>query len=245
MLLRTSLVLLVAALPNLHSRAQALEGILVETYHQRMLGKDTLTTYRIYVDLAPQMSVQMVFGSEGHPLRIESTTEFFNDTLNGVKYADRLKAARLNDGLCALDSWLTIGAASDAHMGIPLDRDTDGSLLRSKRFKRSTLARRDGLVPATVKSVTDFKCQPGYLGNIRGGTILCVDCAWSAIGGGLGVTADNMVLIAQITTTGKLSYELNLQIGKPGGGFLRYVAHAPQGDEILFQGLAKMPDRLK
>ncbi len=245
MRLRTSCLLLVAALFNLHSHAQALEGILVETYNQRIAGKDTLTTYRIYVDLAPQMSLQMVFGSEDHPLRIETTTEFFNDTLNGVMYADRLKAARLNDGLCALDSWLTIGAASDKHMGVPLDRDPDGSLLQSKRFKRSPLAHRDGLIPATVKSVMDFKCQQGYLGNIRGGTILCVDCAWSAIGGGLGVTEDNLVLIAQITTTGKLSYELNLQIGKPGGGFLRYVAHAPQGDEIVFEALAKMPDRLK
>lgn len=224
--------------------AQALEGVLIERYHQRIEGADTLTTYRIFIDLAKEHSLQMVFGSEQHPLRIESTTTFFNDTVNGVKYADRLNARQLNEGNCALDSWLTIGAATDTHWGVPLEKDTDGSLLRSRAYKRTALGRADGLMPGPVKSVVDFKMQPGYLGNIKGNILLCVDCAWSALGGGIGLTEENMVLIAQITTTGRLYYELNLQIGKPGGGFLRYVARDPQGDEILFEALDNRPERL-
>ncbi|MBK8500679.1 MAG: hypothetical protein IPL52_18110 [Flavobacteriales bacterium] len=227
------------------AQAQALEGIVVEKYHQLVRSTDTLTTYRIYVDLAPEHTLQMVFGSTGHPLRIESTTEFFNDTLNGAMYGDRIDADRLAEGFTALDSWITINAGSDAHAGLPLDKDTDGSVLRSKRYRKSPLARADGLVPADVKQVVDFKMQPGYLGNIRGTTILCVDCAWSVLGGTKGVTTDNMVLIAQISTTGVLSYELNLQIGRPGGGFVRYVAMGPQGDEIQHPALDNRPQRLR
>lgn len=218
---------------------------MLEKYNQLVRAQDTLTTYRIYVDLAPEHTLQMVFGSDKHPLRIESTEELFNDTLNGSKYGDRIDADRLDEGYTALDSWVTINAASDAHAGVPLDRDTDGSVLRSKRYRKSPLARTDGLVPADVKQVVDFKMQPGYLGNIRGTTILCVDCAWSVLGGTKGVTEGNLVLIAQITTSGKLSYELNLQVGKPGGGFIRYVAGDPQEGEIHHPSLERRPARLQ
>lgn len=226
-------------------RSQALEGIVVEQYQRVIRENDTLTTFRVFVDLAEDHTLQMVFGSEHHPLRLESTAEFFNDTINGGKYGDRIDADRLVEGSTAVDSWITINAASDAHAGVPLAQDSDGSVLRGRRYRKSPLARTDGLVPAVVKQVVDFKMQPGYLGNIRGNTILCTDCAWSVLGGTRGVTVENMVLIAQITTTGALFYELNLQIGKPGGGFVRYVAADPQGDELFHAALDNRPGRLR
>ena len=46
-----------------------------------------------------------------------------------------------------------------------------------------------------------------------------------------------MVLIAQLTTNGKLSFELNLQIGTPTGGTIQFVAKNPEGNELKFKQL--------
>ena len=48
---------------------------------------------------------------------------------------------------------------------------------------------------------------------------------------------ENRILIAQITTDGVFSFELNLQIGTPDGGTENYVARKPVGNEIQFAGL--------
>lgn len=239
------MITVLAAVASLAGACQSFEGLLVERYHTQVIDGDSMTTYRIYADLAEGYTLQMVFGSEEHPMRIESTSSFFNDTLHGERYADRVLASELSNGFTALDSWITVGAASSAHAGIPLDLDTDGSVLRGKSYRKSGLAKRDGLIAADVKPVVDFRMNPGYLRNIKGSVLLCMNCAWSVLGGTSGPTADNMVLLAQITTAGELAYELNLQIGKPGGGFERYVAKNPSGDEIMHPALLHLPSRLQ
>lgn len=224
--------------------AQAFEGLLVERYHQQVINGDTMTTYRIFADLAEGHTLQMVFGSDDHPMRIESTESFYNDTLHGERFADRVQASELSTGYTALDSWITVGAASSAHLGIPLNIDPDGSVLRSKTYRKSDLAKRDGLIAGDVKPVVDFRMNPGYLRNIKGSILLCVNCAWSVLGGTTGASSENMVLLAQITTAGELAYELNLQIGLPGGGFVRYVAKDPADGEFLHPDLQRLPSRL-
>ena len=64
------------------------------------------------------------------------------------------------------------------------------------------------------------------------------DGAWAALGGVKGPTPENRVLIAQLTTNGKLSFGLNVQIGTPTGGFVQFVAKNPEGSEIRFEGLS-------
>lgn len=240
-----SLHIALAITSSLAGLCQAFEGLLVERYHEQVIDGDSMTTYRIFADLADGYTLQMVFGSEHHPMRIESTSSFFNDTLHGERYADRVLSSELSTGFTALDSWITVGAASSAHAGVPLDRDDDGSVLHSKAYRKSELAKRDGLIAAEVKPVVDFRMNPGYLRNIKGSVLLCMNCAWSVLGGISGPTAENMVLLAQITTAGELAYELNLQIGKPGGGFIRYVAKDPADDEVVHRDLLRVPSRLQ
>ena len=47
-----------------------------------------------------------------------------------------------------------------------------------------------------------------------------------------GPTAENKVLVAQITTTGDLTFKLNIEIEKPGGQVVRYVS----SDSVLLPG---------
>jgi hypothetical protein len=58
------------------------------------------------------------------------------------------------------------------------------------------------------------------------------------ITGVTGPTANNRVLIAQITTDGILSYALNIQIGTPTGGVERYVHTGATGSEIDIPSLS-------
>lgn len=251
-----SCIALLLLLFAMRAPAQSVEGIFVETYHVQPKGGpngETLITYRVYVDLAADCELIMVFGSAGHPFRFRTTTDFFNDTISKAKYGDRLAADRLNTYPGALDSWLTLGPASNGHVGVPKHLDPDGSVITcppyaemgrdEKSGERAgiPICVSDGLVAAEVKEVINYKLIPGYLGNIRGGDIHYMDAAWSVLGGTRGVTSENMVLIAQLTTTGALSYKLNLQVRAAHGGTELYVAEAPQGTEILMKELLLWP----
>ncbi len=239
------------------------DSIFVELYHvmdSPVVGEPPLKTYRIFVDLAPGYKLQTVFGDERNQLYITTTTRFFNDAENSVKYADQLNEERLNTGMAALDSWLTIGAASSAHWGVPRPWDTDGSLLEcppypsyvppstdhgKRRKKEKTLCELDGMLKAgPVPAVVNFKFDPGYLGQIRGAHLHTMDGAWAVLGGTLGPTEENVLLIAQLTTTGDLSYKLNIQVGLPDGSFMRYVHTDAHGDEeAVLKGLIRGTSR--
>ncbi len=238
----------------LQTTAQGLEDILVETYAVSPTpGKadEALTTYRIFADLAPGYALQMAYGDDKHELKILSTADFFNDTVHGEKFGDRVNGDALHQWPTALDTWLTIGAASDMHVGVPKHLDPDGSIIPCPPYPEiaasssrdpvppsATLCAVDGLVRDTSRNeVVDFRCATGYLHKVRGGTINTNDGAWARLGGSRGVTPENMVLIAQITTTGTLSFRLNLQIGAPDGSIEKYGHSDPAEGERQHQAL--------
>jgi hypothetical protein len=68
---------------------------------------------------------------------------------------------------------------------------------------------------------------------------IMTDGAWACMGKGAKAPANlpNAILIAQITTAGKLSYQLNLQIGTPNGKSIRYVASNPTQEELTHPSL--------
>lgn len=239
-------------------RCQPIENVLVETYAVTAgLTDDSvpLTTYRIYIDLAPGHRLQMVYGDEHHTLRIASTSWFFNDTVNGAVFGDHIDPDDLNKLPSALDSWVTIGNASSTHQGIPRHLDRDGSILECPPYGlRATVGsttREQDLAPlcaidglqrdTSVRQIVDFKFASGYFGKVRGDLLETNDGAWAALGGRKGITEENLVLIAQITTTGRLSYQLNVQVAGPDGAPVKVVASDATPGERLFEGLASPP----
>lgn len=235
-------------------RAQAIDSVFVEVFNVRqseIAGEPDLVTYRIFVDLAEGYELQMVYGDLKHSMRIETTTYFHNDPTHVVKYADRIDATQLSDPEVALDSWLTIGTIGDRFMGAPKKLDSDGSILDCQPLTvmdpssntphatlRSPLCPVDGMieVPA-VKEVVNFKHEPGYLGKSMGSLVETSDGAWAVLGGAKGVTEQNILLIAQLSTTGTLSFKLNMQLETPDHQIVRYVASDPNESEIYFEGL--------
>ncbi len=242
------------------ARCQVVEGVLLETYAVTTgVTKDgaPLTTYRIYIDLAPDHRLQMVYGDEHHKLHIESSSWFFNDTVNGAVFGDHIEVGHLNELPCALDSWVTIGNASVQHQGVPRDLDKDASILECPPYAlRSTtggVSKERELVPlcaidgmrsdTSSRQIVDFNFISGFLGKFHGGLLETNNGAWAALGGRKGVTEENLVLIAQISTSGTLSYQLNVQVAGPDGIPVKVVASDALPGEQLFEGLASPSQR--
>ncbi len=231
--------------------AQPLEQVLVETYHVQRSenGGAPVTTYRIFLDLAPDHTVQVLYGDDHHSLRIETFPEFHNTTEGSIPYGDRAVVDTSHRKVLATDSWLTIGLVGKDHVGIPRNMDPDGSLLSCPPLSASLspdkerpvvdpLCVSDGLVPfGGGKEVVNFLMETTYLENFHGPVIETTNGAWAVLGGMKGATEENLVLVAQIATADLLHFILNVQLGTPDGGFVKIVAKDPQEGELQFDQL--------
>ena len=249
--------------------SQGLENILVEKYYISNTS-DTLlnqysgalkpgsTTYRVYVDLLPGYRLQAVYGTKKHPLVIKSSTYFYNNGDLGNISPNVIPRKALWRNTLMLDSWLTIGTASEEFVGIPKSYDDtlytvahEKSYLKNKTRRMGvSLLNKDGMksIPETPK-ITFFGVDSleYVFGNKCQGNNLYVDNgAWATLGKGT-VGADslgrNQVLIAQLTTDGTLTMDINIQIGSPDGKIINYVARNPEGSEQLNNSLSFTIDK--
>ncbi len=242
-----------------------LEGIIVEKYYVSSSQDDKgalhsgdlpagSVTYRIYVDLKPGFRFQAAFGSPGHPLRIESTQPFFNHIESGTTHPNVLPERALNHDVALLDSWLSVGAAGENHIGILKQNDDTiqdelihfekGYLVNKPSRKDFSLHESDGMKRSEEVPFPTFYQMDSclvYLGSATNGKSITIDNgAWACMGKGAcgadSLTTNN-VLIAQLTTAGELSFELNLLIGAPNGTSQKYVAKNPEFGEWVQKDL--------
>ncbi|MFM2226978.1 MAG: hypothetical protein RL664_321 [Bacteroidota bacterium] len=234
-----------------------LEGIVVEKFYVSTkadnAGKlysgdlpEGSVTYRIYVDLKPGFRFQAAYGSPQHPLVIESTENFYNHLENGNTHPNIIPERTYKKNIALLDSWLSAGACAEGHLGILKEYDDtisdkfigfEKGYFKGKK-KSVPLYEIDGMKRSAVLPVPTF-FQMDFLSKVIGTTtsekrIFTDNGAWAALGKGA-VGADslstNCVLIAQLTTVGELSFELNLLIGAPNGSSQKYVARNPITEE--------------
>jgi hypothetical protein len=240
-----------------------LENILVEKYYVSN-ADDTLansyagklpigsTTYRIYADLLPGYRFQMAYGSRTHKLFFKTSTLFFNNEDKGDVIPNVIAKRTLHKNTVMLDSWLSAGSAAEDCFGV-LKNDDDSLLtvvheklfLQNKSFNGIPISLKDGLVESDkIPRPTFFNIDSAVtvFGNAqKGGYFFTDNGAWSCMGpGSVGIDSltNNRVLIAQITTDGDFSFELNIQIGTPiKGESQKYVARDPVNKEILLPSL--------
>lgn len=240
------------------ARAQnGLEKIIVEKYYISELKDSTVVggrlpagsvTYRIYVDMLPGYKFQAAYGVPGHELRLATTTLFFNHEDYGGTTPNVIPDRNLKDNTVMLDSWLSAGGASEKNLGVLKSEDNGiETIVNEKGFLQNAnpdagipLTKQDGLIAGIPPTVTGFGIDSiikVFNNKTNGSLFSTTNGSWACFGGSSGPTPENKVLIAQITTNGIFSFELNIQIGKPGGGAEQYVAKNPVGNEILFPGL--------
>lgn len=222
-------------------------------------------TYRIFVDMRPGYRFQAAYGIPGHVLHFTTSTHFFNSENGGASIANDIHGSKLTEGTVMLDSWLSVGAAGEKYQAVLKENDTSGAIANTSGFFLSTnpvldipLSRRDGMYPASPLPAVNFygidSTQLSVFNDensrISKQVFSTENGSWACIGGSMGADSTNAVLIAQLTTDGEFSFELNVQIGTPGGGVENYVAKDPQGEEMQLKSLSfstkeMLPDQSK
>lgn len=207
-------------------------------------------TYRIYLDMAAGYSLETLFGTTEHLLVFETSTEFFNNEIFGQSVGSSLNGATLGFNTTALDSYLTFSGATSNHIGVLKSLDSNGSIVGGSNNDGGSealiggllvnedpeagilLTVADGLieeVPSPTVVVGDLSTlMPAFFGNANTpGALISTDGAFAVLGGLEGSSAENQILIAQITTDGVFSFELNFRLGAPDGGYEQYVHSNP------------------
>jgi len=214
-------------------------------------------TYRVYVDMAAGYKFSQIYGSPTHTMSVSSTANFYNDPNWGVSLDPGTVSTtniRKNTGM--IDSWFTTGGTAVGKVGVRKTDDTDGSLGNAQSILANNpgacfgspingSGAKDGMINAVANSYL----EPNSLGlgsaldvldQTAGNTITITDGAIAALGGVVGATADNLVLIGQFTTTGSLSFALNVQlINIATGTAENYVASNPVGGELTSASLTQ------
>ncbi|NVO20405.1 MAG: hypothetical protein HXX13_11930 [Bacteroidetes bacterium] len=239
-----------------------LERILVERYYitdsiDSVYSHPPLpvgsVTYRIYADMLPGYKVQSIYGSPQHPLTMNTTTYFFNQSDYGSTIPT-ISANNTKKNTVMIDSWLTTGGACNGYCGVPKAEDNgvgtfvnnnNPQLLQNNAAQMGIpLTVQDGMllstVPGTITLGLDGIIDVFGDGSANGNTFYITNGAWSCLTGATGpIPASNKVLIAQITTNGVFHFELNIQIGTPSLGTENYVSSNPVTGELTIPSLTQ------
>lgn len=212
------------------------------------------TTYRIYVDMLPGYKFQAAYGVDAHELKLATTTTFFNNESRGGTNPTYTKNHARNNTVM-LDSWLSVGAACIGQYGVLKSDDdgigtvvnADGLLQNNDPLAGIPISIQDGLRPGRgnppVVSEVGITAEVAVFDNLNdqpnGVVFSTKNGAWASLNGTQGVDSlKNIVLIAQLTTNGVLSFELNIQLGTPiPGAVENYVAKEPVGEERTIPSL--------
>jgi hypothetical protein len=186
---------------------------------------------------------------------------FFNHNHSGNTQPEFLPERDLAKNITLIDSWLSSGAATENHLGIPRKHDMilqDSYLRFESGFLANTvqtepditsplkmpLSQCDGLERTDKMPVTTFYMLDSLkkvLHSVTKGNRIYIDNgAWACMGkGSVGAdsTSGNHVLLAQLTTAGAVNYKLNIMIGTPEGKSIRYVHSNPIDGETLHPAL--------
>jgi hypothetical protein len=210
-------------------------------------------TYRVYVDMAAGYKFNQIFAVPGQSLTVNTTTAFYNDPGYGVTTnPGTVSTTNMAKKTMMLDSWFTTGGVVAGKSGVLKSEDTDGAIANTNSLLTNNpggcfgsiplqgSGAQDGYMPNGVSPNLTY-AAPNALGGFTslavldqtsGGSITITDGALAALGGIVGATSSNMVLIGQFTTTGQLSFALNVQIQNISTGAAENYYANPTGSQL-------------
>ncbi len=209
-------------------------------------------TYRVYVDMAAGYKFVQMFGTPTQNLNFSTTTSFYNDENYDSQAAPTTSVLNTKKHTAMLDSWITAGGAAANKVGVMKDEDTDGSIANphAQGILGNTLGGcfgsqivgatgKDGMLASSGTTYT----TPNVLG--MSGSILDALTAGNALssvvvnngsiaalGGIVGPTSSNKVLVGQFTTDGTFTFAINVQLLSPTGVAQNYVHSNPTSGQL-------------
>ena len=217
-------------------------------------------TYRVYVDMAAGYKFNSLFGNAAHNLTVNTTTGFYNDPSYGVSLnPGTISGTNIRKNTAMIDSWFTTGGAAGTKAGVLKSEDTDGTVGHATALLANNpggcfglpitgATGQDGFLPSSgttyvVPNGLGLGTALDVLDQTNGGSIVLTNGSIAALGGVQGATSSNMVLVAQFTTNGQLSFALNLQIQNIATGVAEnYVSSNPTGAELTHPSLTLVPN---
>ncbi len=206
-------------------------------------------TYRIYVQLTPGYKLKKVYGDVNHALKISSTENFFNNTDRGKSFGKDINKNYYQNNTTAVDTWLTIGqttkSGSPTYFGVLKSFDNNGSFIGGTHNDKGLLINNASVMGLpltladgmdTMSAVPSNWLDNGFVdlisgvdssvfGSTKAGNEFISNNAYLQNSGVSGVHSDsNQVLVAQLTTKGDISFELNVELLNPDGTSTKYVA---------------------
>ena len=218
-------------------------------------------TYRVYVNMAAGYKFSNIYGNAAHALQVSTTTNFFNDpNFGSTNNPAGTSASNARKFTALIDSWFTVGGAAAGKLGVLKSEDTDGSPGNAQTILQNNPGGAYGL-PINIGSTTSTSAADGMIAGTvvpttligtpnfsmldatAGNNFISNSCSIAALGGVVGPTASNMVLIGQFTTDGAFSYHLNVQVVNIATGIAEnYVSSAPTGAELTNATLNLVPN---
>ena len=217
-------------------------------------------TYRVYVDMAAGYKFNSLFGNASHNLTVNTTTGFYNDPSYGTSLnPGTISGTNIRKNTAMIDSWFTTGGAAGSKVGVLKSEDTDGTVGHANGLLANNPggcfglpimggSGQDGFLPSSgttyvVPNGLGLGTALDVLDQTNGGSIVLTNGSIAALGGVQGPTSSNMVLVAQFTTNGQLSFALNLQIQNIATGVAEnYVSSNPTGAELTHPSLTLVPN---
>lgn len=218
------------------------------------------TVYRVYVDMAAGYKFSTLYGNAAHNLTVNTTTNFYNDPNYGVAVnPGSISQINIQRHTAMIDSWFATGGVCVGKAGVMKNDDSDGSLGNLNGVLANNpggcvglnitgAGSQDGFVTSTASTQVAPNTLGLGLGNAvisaldqtPGSSLTISNGSIAALGGVVGPTAANRVLIGQFTTDGVFTFALNVQIINISTNQAEnYVASAPTGSEQTHPSLTR------
>lgn len=220
---------------------------------------DGAVTYRVYVDMAAGYKFVQMFGNASKNLTFGTTTSFYNDENYDAQAGPTTSVLNTKKHTAMIDSWITAGGAAATKVGVPKDEDTDGSIANphAQGILGNTLggcfgtqitgaSGKDGMLASSGTTYVTPNTL-GMSGTILDaltagnalGSIVVNNGSIAALGGIVGATSSNKVLVGQFTTDGTFTFTLNIQLLSPTGAAENYVHGTPGANQLTHPTLVR------
>jgi hypothetical protein len=207
-------------------------------------------TYRVFIAMKPGFKLISIYGDENHPFKISGTSNFFNNTARGANLGKDIKVNKFSEApTLPVDTWLSLGLATSTDFGVLKTDDSNGSIINGTNGGFLTNNLPEGGIPLTSSDglasyaslPTGWFLDKGFknndtsiFGSKKVGKEFISNNLIIQNSGVMGADpGKNRVLVAQLTTKGEISFELNIQLtdtSDKSGKLINYVAVQASGD---------------
>ncbi len=170
-------------------------------------------TYRIYINIKPAYSFQLIYENQKRELHIKTSSKFPDNKVYRAITGFYINPNRNNENLTTSDYWIAMGASTRIYSGILRSEERKEPIINKNETISCDRSTKDNF-PNYQTFDLDLNF---YIENSNPTSYSTNDRCMTSLIEAKSIAAENKVLIAQLTTNSKLTFELNIQSGVTAG----------------------------